>query len=342
MDSISPCTKRLKRALKRTLFGVKDAVRLEYLRIVAPESAMIVPEQTSEVGARVESSEEIGESRENRKSGAGAEEGVGAGSDTDGGRTVDAGEQQWGEREVVTVSEGEKGEKGEGRAAEVADDADDRVRVKAGYDLYTRIFFLQLLSFLYLVLFFQKTSLVLDAFKQTDTLSGSYVLVLFFQFTVIVLDRICYLVRSGGGKLGLQMAYLLIVVFWSRSDFGLNMFGLSTVRLLFWYLLQIPYLYYSALQLCYGYPFNVYDQWLMRKEHWLWGMLFTWYKAIPFMYEMRVLLDWTCSSTTLRYNEWIKLEDIRSSLFVTACNLQYYKADARPKGTPEPMSRKIT
>lgn len=42
-------------------------------------------------------------------------------------------------------------------------------------------------------------------------------------------------------------------------------------------------------------------------------------QAVPFLYELRALLDWTCSATSLNWYQWLKLEDIRASLFVEEC-----------------------
>jgi hypothetical protein len=42
-------------------------------------------------------------------------------------------------------------------------------------------------------------------------------------------------------------------------------------------------------------------------------------QAVPFLYELRALLDWTCSATPLNWYQWLKLEDIRASLFVEEC-----------------------
>lgn len=38
--------------------------------------------------------------------------------------------------------------------------------------------------------------------------------------------------------------------------------------------------------------------------------------TVPFLYELRMLLDWTCTATSLDWYEWMKLEDVRMSLFV--------------------------
>ena len=44
------------------------------------------------------------------------------------------------------------------------------------------------------------------------------------------------------------------------------------------------------------------------------------FAAIPFLYELRALLDWACTATSLQLYDWLKLEDIHTSLFLVACN----------------------
>lgn len=46
-------------------------------------------------------------------------------------------------------------------------------------------------------------------------------------------------------------------------------------------------------------------------------------QGIPFLYELRALLDWTCTATTLTWYNWLKLEDIRASLFIEQCKIHY-------------------
>lgn len=64
------------------------------------------------------------------------------------------------------------------------------------------------------------------------------------------------------------------------------------------------------------------------------------YRAIPFLYELRMLLDWTCTPTTLYLGEWIKLEDIFSGLYIGACNIHFQELENRYKGQPQPLCRK--
>ncbi len=45
-------------------------------------------------------------------------------------------------------------------------------------------------------------------------------------------------------------------------------------------------------------------------------------QAVPFLYELRALLDWTCTSTSLGWYAWLKLEDVRSGLFIEQCRCE--------------------
>eukprot|EP00947_MAST-08B_sp_MAST-8B-sp1_P005753 g5753.t1 len=148
-------------------------------------------------------------------------------------------------------------------------------------------------AFVFLIIFFQNPNRVQKMFTDGGQISGTYVLALFSQFVLMVADRLCYLMRKGEWKLLLHFIESILVA---------------------WYVIQLPYLYYSSLQIGYGYPFNVHDQWIMKKINWLYAYLFIIYKAIPFMYEMRMLLDWTCSHTTMRFFEWDFAGDANATL----------------------------
>jgi hypothetical protein len=42
---------------------------------------------------------------------------------------------------------------------------------------------------------------------------------------------------------------------------------------------------------------------------------------IPFLLELRAVLDWSCTPTTLKLADWLKLEDVRASLYERQCDL---------------------
>jgi len=37
------------------------------------------------------------------------------------------------------------------------------------------------------------------------------------------------------------------------------------------------------------------------------------YRMIPFVFELRSVIDWTVTKTTLTFGQWLKLEDIYST-----------------------------
>ncbi|KAJ6319742.1 hypothetical protein OIU78_015201 [Salix suchowensis] len=44
------------------------------------------------------------------------------------------------------------------------------------------------------------------------------------------------------------------------------------------------------------------------------------YRALPFLYELRCVLDWSCTTTSLTMYDWLKLEDIYASLYLVKCD----------------------
>lgn len=53
---------------------------------------------------------------------------------------------------------------------------------------------------------------------------------------------------------------------------------------------------------------------------WLIFCCFLWrIQAIPFLLELRSVLDWVCTQTTLTLNHWLKMEDIYANIFIMKC-----------------------
>ena len=117
----------------------------------------------------------------------------------------------------------------------------------------------------------------------------------------IVFDRIIYMWRSTGGKIVLHAMQLLIFLLCMHHEFGATVFGLKDVdsfrKWLFF--LQMPYFYYSSLQISYGYPPFVGDPILLQNETWADSLIWYSYKLMPLVYELKVLLDWYCVDTTM-------------------------------------------
>ena len=48
-------------------------------------------------------------------------------------------------------------------------------------------------------------------------------------------------------------------------------------------------------------------------------VLFQVYRAVPFLFELKTILDWTVTRTALSLFQWIKFEDIYAKLYAAKC-----------------------
>ena len=61
--------------------------------------------------------------------------------------------------------------------------------------------------------------------------------------------------------------------------------------------------------------------------------------GLPFMYELRAVLDWSCTPTTLKLFDWLKLEDISTSLYFVTCDRK--AREGRQLGDRQPRYMKF-
>lgn len=73
----------------------------------------------------------------------------------------------------------------------------------------------------------------------------------------------------------------------------------NNLSLLIYYMLWVLHLAYAGLQIKHGYPQQPYKHQFMRDTSKWRVMLFRLYRAVPFLWEMKVIIDWTVSNTCL-------------------------------------------
>jgi len=95
-------------------------------------------------------------------------------------------------------------------------------------------------------------------------------------------------------------------------------------KLIVFYLLHCLYYIFSALQIKYGLLDLKKTSLLMRDTDLVSNAIFKGYKAIPFLYELKLLIDWTFTTTALDLFQWIKLENSHDCLFIAKCYTQTY------------------
>lgn len=64
----------------------------------------------------------------------------------------------------------------------------------------------------------------------------------------------------------------------------------------------------------------------MRKDTIVYSVLFKCYKYCPFIYELKLIIDWTCTPTSLDIFKWFKFESVYDNLFMVQCNVRAQEA----------------
>ena len=102
------------------------------------------------------------------------------------------------------------------------------------------------------------------------------------------------------------------------------------LSLIFFYILYVVYFMIVALQLKFGLPsFRSGSFPLMKSTSRMSKIMFQFYRAIPFLFEIRTLVDWVCTLTALDLYQWFKFENLYAQLYINQCNSKSYQARVR-------------
>uniref|UniRef100_A0ACD5VI83 Uncharacterized protein n=1 Tax=Avena sativa TaxID=4498 RepID=A0ACD5VI83_AVESA len=200
---------------------------------------------------------------------------------------------------------------------------------KREIDLYAYYFGADMAVFFLIAMFYQSIlknkSEFLEVYQLEDQFPKEFVFILMILFFLIVVDRIIYLWSFATGKVVFYL-FNLVLFTYSVTEYAWGMelahrdVGGFVLRAI--YLTKSISLALQALQIRYGIPnkSNLYRQFLTSKVTQVNYLGFRLYRALPFLYELRCVLDWSCTTTSLTMYDWLKLEDIYASLFLVKCD----------------------
>jgi hypothetical protein len=63
---------------------------------------------------------------------------------------------------------------------------------------------------------------------------------------------------------------------------------------------------------------------LMKGDNLFYSVVFKGFRAMPFLYELKLLIDWTFTTTSLDMWKWLKFESIYDLLFINKCTMKSY------------------
>ncbi|XP_070191211.1 piezo-type mechanosensitive ion channel component 2-like isoform X2 [Littorina saxatilis] len=148
-----------------------------------------------------------------------------------------------------------------------------------------------------------------------------FLVMLIVQFVLIVIDRALFLRKNVLGKCVFQILLVIVIHIWMFFALpkvtGTSFFDNIPAQL--WYFVKCIYFALSAYQIRCGYPTRILGNFLTKKYNYLNLFLFKGFLGVPFLLELRALMDWIWTDSTLAISSWLQMEDIYANIFVLKC-----------------------
>ncbi|KAM3593292.1 uncharacterized protein V6R79_009660 [Siganus canaliculatus] len=167
-----------------------------------------------------------------------------------------------------------------------------------------------------------------------DQVPEAFLVMVLIQFGTMVIDRALYLRKTVLGKLVFQVFLVFGIHFWMffiLPTVTERRFNQNLVAQL-WYFVKCVYFGLSAYQIRSGYPTRVLGNFLTKSYNYLNLFLFQGFRLVPFLTELRAVMDWVWTDTTLSLSSWICVEDVYAHCFVLKCWRESEKRYPQPRG----------
>ncbi|XP_043923294.1 piezo-type mechanosensitive ion channel component 2 [Protopterus annectens] len=167
-----------------------------------------------------------------------------------------------------------------------------------------------------------------------DQVPEAFLVMVLIQFGTMVVDRALYLRKTVMGKVIFQVILVFGIHFWMffiLPGVTERKFSQNTVAQL-WYFVKCVYFGLSAYQIRCGYPTRVLGNFLTKSYNYVNLFLFQGFRLVPFLTELRAVMDWVWTDTTLSLSSWICVEDIYAHIFILKCWRESEKRYPQPRG----------
>lgn len=223
--------------------------------------------------------------------------------------------------------------KEESSGVEIYDDApsdfailDAEALVGEERDFYVPILCSDIAAFIFVVIFYQacfsaREKSFTTTFSLKSVFPAGYIYALVSLFMLIVVDRAIYVLGANGLKTAYHFATLafflgyVLTKYWGEEMRTSRGSGSKELEIQVFFALKAVSLAFSSKQIKAGFPTNTLGHWLLRRRSVFNQVLHVIYTFTPFLPELRMMLDWTCTETTLQFFDWLRVEEIRHSLF---------------------------
>lgn len=206
-------------------------------------------------------------------------------------------------------------------------------------DVYVLMFMADVVDFIVIIFgfgAFGKHSAAADITSSLseDQVPEAFLVMLIIQFGTMVVDRALYLRKTVLGKVIFQVILVFGIHFWMFCILPRvteRKFNQNTVAQV-WYFVKCVYFGLSAYQIRCGYPTRVLGNFLTKSYNYINLFLFQGFRLVPFLTELRAVMDWVWTDTTLSLSSWICIEDIYAHIFILKCWRESEKRYPQPRG----------
>lgn len=206
-------------------------------------------------------------------------------------------------------------------------------------DVYAYMFFCDFFNFLVVIFGFasfgssQGDGGVSQYFEE-NKVPIPFLVMLILQFALIIIDRTLYLRKFILGKIIFQFILVIGIHAWmffalpavTQRNFN------AAVPPQLWYMVKCLYLLLSAYQIRVGYPTRILGNFLCKSYNYINMFLFKVFMMVPFVFELRALMDWIWTDTSMTLSDWLKMEDIFAHVFQLKCQRRAENEYPQPRG----------
>ncbi|KAF7662015.1 hypothetical protein LDENG_00248340 [Lucifuga dentata] len=205
-------------------------------------------------------------------------------------------------------------------------------------DVYVLMFLADTVDFIIIVFGFwafgKHSAADITSSLSEDQVPGPFLVMVLIQFGTMVVDRALYLRKSVFGKVIFQVILVFGIHFWMffiLPGVTEKRFSENTVAQM-WYFVKCIYFGLSAYQIRCGYPTRVLGNFLTKSYNYVNLFLFQGFRVVPFLTELRAVMDWVWTDTSLSLSSWICVEDIYAHIFILKCWRESEKRYPQPRG----------